>query len=218
MSLVWSWSGEDGTLGAFDATGGTVTNTGDVAHIGTRSVVLDTTAGSVTATADVADVLTDAGCTVSCWVRWATLPDSRTTFLRLSDAASAAVIEVFIDTDGTLSLTPAGTSVTTLTGSAVSLNTWYFVSVSYQIVSTTDFDISFSIDGQSVGTTSDTGTLTRTASNLLKLRCAGGASKVVYFDSIWVETGYRSIATVRNGLPKVGGPVGTGWWPRAGWM
>ncbi len=183
---------ESGNLTPY-TTVGTVTSATDQSKTGQRSIKMDTTAGNAGATASVPGVMADAGRRASVWFRFATLPAGTAAIVAaLQSNGTTIVVNINLTTGGLCQLNPLGP--TAVNGTTVlAVNTWYRVSLSYYITNTTTFTFKAYLNG-GLEATVNTGTLTNTTSAMFQLRhgTAWGASRVAWYDDIYVDDGASS--------------------------
>ena len=121
--------------------------------------------------------------------RFDTIPGSKTPFIHIVNAANnVAIIGAQITTSGKIATFSGGASEVTGT-STLSVNTWYRISLSYTITNSTTYTIKTYVDGNLDSTLSNTGTLSSTGTDRLKLRANTGFGNNAncWFDNVYVD-------------------------------
>lgn len=182
---------------------GTGTVTSDTAHVhtGTRAIKSNITAADATSVAYVASpdgVCADAGTRISLWVYFSTVsPSSQSQVFGCETAGDGTVTwNVGLNTTGKLVL-HGGTGVTQSAGATVlSANTWYRLTLSFVVTSTTVYTCKLFINGVLEATiTSGAGTLPNIGSSDLMVGmqagplATNGAIMSMWFDDIYVDNG-----------------------------
>jgi Concanavalin A-like lectin/glucanases superfamily len=163
---------------------------GTVVRSGQGSYKLTTGAGNAAARLTETGVLADAGRRISFWFRFNQAPAANCNVIIAATTGSLSVVLLGLTTTNTLFLnTPGAGSYNSST--VLSVNTWYRLTLSYVITSTTVFSTSLYINGALDGTHNNAGTMTRTGSNylLLDLSTAAGANTTFWYDEIYVDNG-----------------------------
>lgn len=167
----------------------------DQAYTGLRSIKLFTGSPALQAIVRTgAGVVADAGSQISFYIRRTRIPTANET-TPLFIVATSGVLSIFTlswGTAGTIWNRPQG--ATAVQGTAVlAINTWYRVSVSYYITDTTTYTCKVYVNGV-LDSTTNAGTLTRTASSLVRFlgHDGIGANESVWIDNIYVATGGAS--------------------------
>jgi uncharacterized cupredoxin-like copper-binding protein len=176
----------------------TITTTGSIMSIqsttkrsGTYAYQGDSGAGN--ATGDYR-IFADGGTGVTWYLRfWAqasSLPSSNAIIAAISDAGGVSVLQVRLNTDGTLNiLNSAGSTISgSSTSGAVSAATWFSVEVSLTYSAGGNETVGWAINGTTVdsGLTQALTTLGQSSIRIGWLS-APGASKSIYFDDISVN-------------------------------
>jgi hypothetical protein len=135
-------------------------------------------------------VLADAGRRISVWFRYTgTIAVQGQIFYALT-SGSLTVWDVVLLTNGKLRIEVPGAAVAT--GTAVlAADTWYRVSWDYTITDTTHFRIDQYVNGVADVSDVDSGTMSRTGSDIFRLNAQSslGANVDVWFDNIYLDDG-----------------------------
>lgn len=182
-------------------TNGTVATDSTRSKDGLRSIKANITVAAGSAAASCGNgIAADAGTLISAWFNFSsTTPATITGFMFATQAsAGSGIIDVGLNTNGTLHLhgrngapgvSKDGTTVLTA-------NTWYRISVSYVITSTTNWTAKLYINGILEATTSNTdATLLLTGTSDVQIGIVGSSQGgfgtpdtiSVYFDSVYVD-------------------------------
>jgi hypothetical protein len=190
-NVIFMEPGTDATQDTsfYSTIAGTVTSDATQYYTGTRSLKCHANFIGSVAHAGVPAVLVDAGRRISCRIFTDQLPSSPSPFFSLTQTGFGGLVcGVYLKTDGTLSIEPIG--ATSAVGSTVlAINTWYRITLSYVITSSTVFQFSLFINGiHEVDATA--GTLTYTSATDFQLSTGGNtANRNIWFDDIYIDNG-----------------------------
>lgn len=178
-----------GDLSFYPVTGGAASSDSGVSHTGPRSLKLFTSSPATLATARTPSCLADAGRRISFWFRTDTLPAANAVIARFLTSAVQGVWTATLKSTGII--TQGGIGATGADGTKVlAANTWYRITVSFTITSTTVFRFDLFVDGV-LDSSATAGTLTRVGADLLRFENNPGAGANVtnYFDDVYVDDG-----------------------------
>lgn len=187
-------AGSDATQGLefYQSTTGAVTSESTIVYTGTRSIKLDT--GNPAANAQVITPngsVSDSGTRATWRFRFATLPGTiGNTFAFQTAGGGSNVFTVRVNTSGTLNLNAIGASTVNGT-TAMSVNTWYRISVAYVITSSTNFEMRLYLNGVLEASISSSGTLTNTGTSVIRMggNTNWGVDRIQYIDDVYIDDG-----------------------------
>jgi hypothetical protein len=176
-------SGGDST---FDLLAWTTTSNasidGTISHTGPKSIKCGT--GAVAGQVNKSGVIQDSGTRSSFWVYFPSIPAAQTIFASYgNEGGGTNVWRLRIETDGKLTvLVTTGTATGTTVLSAA---TWYRISFSYTVSTTTSNEARLRINGASELSLSNI-TLPSTGSSQFSVR-TNTAAAIAYFDDIYID-------------------------------
>lgn len=177
-----------GDLGLYASTAGTVASDTSVSRTGPASTKLSTGNPAVTASfRTAAGVVTDAGSLDSFGFRIDTLPAARISISRLLTSGLNDVLDIQLNTNGTLRGQPIG--ATAVDGTTVlAVNTFYRISRSYTITNSTTFTIKIFLNGV-LELTCNAGTMSTTGTSIWQgiLQSGAGINVNAWFDDIYID-------------------------------
>ena len=193
-SCVFMESGGQATHGLefYSSSAGAATVDGTVTRNGPKSIKLNTSSPAVDARVTRTGVLADAGRRISFWFRFSAAPAASSAFCRALNSGGTARVRIRLTTSRTLSVEGVGAS--TVTGSTVlSVDTWYRITFSYSITSTTIYTAKVYING-TLEATANTGTLTGTGTVDIDWQAdtTNGTNRLMYFSDIYIDDGTDS--------------------------
>lgn len=190
--FIESGTNATGGFEFWSSTAGTTTSDTTTKRNGNlRSIKLNTGSPAAVARATKTSILADTGRRISAWWNFpAVSPAGNNGFMTASNAAGTAVIQISLTTAGKLQINLAGAP--NVQGTKVlETNTWYRISLSYTITSTTSYEIRVYINGTLEVTISSNGTLTTvtTANLVMAGAVAAGDNFIAYCSDIYVDNG-----------------------------
>lgn len=172
----------------FTATAGDVTDAAESAFLSGFRMRLNVGSPAVTASATKNSILADAGRRMTFLARWSAFPSANRSFLGLQDSSGNYVYVAQLTAAGVLVNAPVG--ATAATGSTLSTNTIYRISLSYTITNTTTFTFKLYVNNV-LDSTANAGTMTRTGTDRLQFIHANTwpVNMTGDYSSIYVDDG-----------------------------
>ena len=183
-------SGSDATqdVKMWAAMSGTCTSSTTTARTGPRSITCG--AGALNSVSTATGTLADAGRRITQGFRMSALPGATGTIMASQTSGLSVVIRVRMTTGGVLQIWH-NTAQLGSNGSTLSINTWYRITFSYVVTSTTNFSAKVFVNGvQDISVTQADGTLGITSTSIYGTgNINGAASFVMFFDDTYIDTG-----------------------------
>lgn len=194
MALIWAGTGTDETqdFKLYSATSGTVTSdtTVGIVRLGPRIIKCDSTGSNVAAYVERSGVLADAGRRVSFWFYFTAAPATTPHIWSGMTSGGTGVIHIGLNSSSILSIETSSTNYPAST--VLSANTWYRITLSYTISSTTVNTFKLYINDNTTPELTKTNvTLGTTGTSTARFGMvqAFGASKQVYIDDQYIDDG-----------------------------
>lgn len=191
-TMTFIESGTDATfdLSFYTTTNGTISSSTTHVNTGPRAILCDTGSPAATSAAQApTGILADAGRRVSFWVYITAAPAASNTIASTVTSGGSLVWSVNLNTDRTVSWLMVGATAAT-SGTAIALNTWTRVTISYTITNTTTFRLDLYLDGVNQGSaTAGTATRTGTSAFQFRVNSALGTNYQVWFDDLYIDDG-----------------------------
>lgn len=191
MSVLFLAAGgnETGGLEFWFSSTGTVSADNTLGEIGPYAYKCDGAAGA-TAFLQKNTILNANSNRLVIRFRVSALPASSVAILGIYNSSTASIFQVRIKLDGVMQALATG-GATTDSGITISVDTWYSLEVAFNIVSASDYDFKFWIDGTlGVTLTEAGGTLTNTGAD--RIRCGwlaspGASNKIFRFETVYID-------------------------------
>lgn len=193
-TAIWMNPGtaDTGDTSAFNTIIGTVTSATDQAFTGLYSLKFDMTGTPTTASATTPVILADTGRRISWRRRIDTATTGEDIILSVLTSAPLGIFNIRLTTGGQLTIHLASGTLLATGTKVLAVNTWYRLTLSYTITSTSVYSIQMYVDGVAdVGIVNGT-TLARTGSDHLTFTMGGGANAAnahSWVDDIYVDNG-----------------------------